>query len=284
LKLGAALIPLVGWGLDAERPEATRAAHLGAIRRIVDEFGLGAVELNGDFTVLYPHIFDGTYYARVGELQRELGFVCTLHLPFLWLDGLSLAEPVREATVRSVARVLELTVGLSIESYVLHLWGAWSSLIAMALQVPDRERVALLARMCQQATRTLVELGGLVSPERVCVENMERFPFEEIVPLVQMEGMRICLDVGHLAVQGGDPIGFLDQHWEMIGEVHLHDADSAPDSGRVIKDHLPLGSGEVDYVAFLERLREGGYDKVLILELNTEADLLESLKRVRPWL
>ena len=45
MKIGAALIPLVGWGIDAEQPEPARRVHLIAIRRLVEEFGLEAARI-----------------------------------------------------------------------------------------------------------------------------------------------------------------------------------------------------------------------------------------------
>jgi sugar phosphate isomerase/epimerase len=284
LKLGAGVIPLVGWGLKGNGSQGAREAHLCAIRRLVEDFHVGAVELNGDFTTLYPDVFGKAYYDQVAELQRELGFACTLHLPFLWLDGASLAEPVRQATVQCIWQVLEATEALSIESYVVHLWGIWTSLLGTLQDMPDEEKQQLMDEILRSAMRTLEQLGGVASPGRLCVENLERIPFELFVPLVEEQGMRICFDVGHLAVQGGDPLEFLDRYWQMIGEIHLHDAIAV--SGRVpgMRDHLPLGKGSVDYVALMDRLDEGGFGGVVILEVNTEGGLMESLERVQPWL
>jgi sugar phosphate isomerase/epimerase len=284
LKIGAALIPLVGWAGTVGGPDGARSLHLDAIRRLIGDFGLQAVELNGDFTTLFPHAFDGAYYKRVAELQQKLRFACTVHLPFLWLDGLSMAEPVRKATVQCVAKVVELTQPLSVESYVLHLWGTWSSLMATIQEMPVEEKRPLLDGMLCCAARTLDEIGGIVSPHEVCVENLERFPFGLILPLIEERDMRICLDVGHLAVDGGDALEFLHDHWELIGEVHLHDALPGGANGPGVRDHLPLGRGEVDYAGIMDRLAEGGYEGVLILEVNTEAHLRESVERVRPWL
>jgi sugar phosphate isomerase/epimerase len=284
VKLGAGVIPLVGWGLKGSGPRDVRETHLRAIRRLVEELHVKAVELNGDFTALYPDVFDEGYYQQVAGLQRELGFACTLHLPFLWLDGASLAEPVRQATVQCMSRAMEAAKGLSIESYVVHLWGVWTSLMGTLQQMPEREKEQLLDDILWSAARTLEELSGMVRPGELCVENLERIPFELFVPLVEEQGARICFDVGHLAVQGRDPLEFLDRYWQMLGEIHLHDAVSV--GGRVPagKDHLPLGRGEVDYVALMNRLDEGGYGGVVILEVNSEDDLVESLERVRPWL
>jgi sugar phosphate isomerase/epimerase len=284
VKIGAALIPLVGWGLVEAGADASRRAHLQAIRRLVGEFGLGAVELNGDFTTLFPDVFDGSYYAQVARLQAELGFACTVHLPFLWLDGLSLAEPIRAATVQCLAQVVELTEPVAVESYVLHLWGTWSSLMATVQVLPDGEKRTLLDGMLDRAALTLDQVGQLVPSRKVCVENIERFPWEAIVPLVEERDLRICLDVGHLAVEGGDPLEFLGDHRESIGEVHLHDAYPAGVKGPKARDHLALGRGNVDYASLLNSLVDGGYDGVLILEVNTEADLRESVERVRSWM
>lgn len=284
MRVGAALIPLVGWAGTVGGPEEAKSMHLGAIQRLFKEFGLQAVELNGDFTTLFPDAFGEGYYRSVAELQQELGFACTVHLPFLWLDGLSLAEPVRKASVQCVAKVVESTKPLSIESYVLHLWGMWSSLLATIQVMPHEEKRSLLDGMLSCAARTLDEIGGIVTAQKVCVENLERFPLGTILPLVTERDMRICLDVGHFTLDGGDALEFLLEHRGLIGEVHLHDALPGNVEGPGLKDHLPLGRGQVDYVGIMNELAEGDYQGVLILEVNTEAHLRESVEKVRPWL
>jgi sugar phosphate isomerase/epimerase len=284
LKVGAGVIPLVGWGLKGHGSREAREAHLRAIRRLVEDFQVRAVELNGDFTVLYPDAFGEGYYRDVARLQKELGFVCTMHLPFLWLDGSSLAEPIREATVECLSQVVEATRELSIESYVLHLWGVWTSLLGTIQDMPAEEKQQLVGEILRSAMRTLEQVSSQVPPGQLCVENLERLPFELFLPSVEKQGTKICFDVGHLALQGEDPLEFLDRYWEMIGEVHLHDAVVAGKLGTVPRDHLPLGRGDVDYGGLMDELEQRGYDGVLILEVNSEADLKESLERVRAWL
>ncbi len=284
MKIGSTLIPLVGWGTDARRPDEGRVRHLEAIRTVVESYNVQAIEFNGDFTLLYPQVIDRGYYEQAAELQEELGFASTLHLPFLWLDGASLNEPIRQATVDSFRQAIDVTAPLNIDAYVLHLWGIWTSLLAGVQQMPPEERRSLLNGILRQAERTLAQLGGLVSPERVCVENLEHFPFDPIAAVAERQGMKICLDVGHLTTGGGDALAFLAQHWEQIGEIHLHDALAGDGGEPGLKDHLALGNGEVDYVAFMHMLEKRGYDQVLILEVNTEPDLLQSLERVGPWL
>jgi sugar phosphate isomerase/epimerase len=160
----------------------------------------------------------------------------------------------------------------------------WSSLLATIQVMPDDEKRSLRDDMLSAAARTLDEIGEVVSPRKVCVENLERVPIETILPLVIERDMRICLDVGHLTVGGGNALEFLRRHWDVIGEVHLHDALPGDGEGPGVRDHLPLGRGQVDYVGIMETLVEGDYQGVLILEVNTEAHLRESVEKVRPWL
>lgn len=284
MKIGTTLIPLVGWWVDTQQPDEERVRHLEGIRTLVEGYKMQAIELNGDFALLYPQVIDRAYYQQVADLQGELGFACTFHLPFLWLDGASLNELIRQATMQSLRQVLEMTEALQVESYVLHLWGLWSSMLAGVQEMPPEEKQGLLSELLHRAELTLAELAALIAPATLCVENLGRFPFDHVIPMAERRGVRICLDVGHLSAQGGDPLAFVAQHWQQIGEIHLHDAVPSSEGGPGVPDHLPLGKGRVDYVALMQTLQERGYNKVLILEVNTEADLLQSLEEVRPWL
>jgi sugar phosphate isomerase/epimerase len=270
--------------VDARQPDKERARHLEAIKTLVEMYKVQAIELNGDFALLYPQVIDGGYYKDVADLQQELGFTCTLHLPFLWLDGASLNEPIRQATMQSISQVLEATQPLNVESYVLHLWGVWTSILASFQEMPPEERQGLLNEVLRRAEYTLAEFGDVVPPDSVCVENLPAFPFDYIIPLVERQGMRICFDVGHLARQGGGVLAFVTEHWDQIGEIHLHDALPEAERGSGPADHLPLGEGKVDYMALMQILEERRYNQVVILEMNTEADLLQSLEKVRRWL
>jgi sugar phosphate isomerase/epimerase len=114
------------------------------------------------------------------------------------------------------------------------------------------------------------------------VENLEDSLFELALPVIERLGVNICLDVGHLAWQGSDAIGFLLRHHDRIHEVHLHDCGPvAGDGDRPVRDHLPLGAGNVDYAALLHKLVDLGYDSTVILEVNSKADLEQSLEQVR---
>ena len=123
MKIGSTTIPFAGWAADPRYPEEARNFRLETIRELVEKQHLAAIELSLDLGIVFPQIFDRAFYARVGALQEELGFTCTVHLPFLWIDPASLNEPIRQSSEDCLRQGIELTGDIQVGSYVLHLWG-----------------------------------------------------------------------------------------------------------------------------------------------------------------
>jgi sugar phosphate isomerase/epimerase len=281
MQLGTTTLPLAGWVTDPRLPAEGRALRLAAIRQLVESYHLQAVELTLDLSSVYPHIFDAGFHAAVADLQAELSFTCTVHLPFLWVDASSMNQAIRRASVASLRQAIEWTRPLAVHAYVLHLWGFTATQIASELRDPAQRQVILGALM-MQGERSLEQLCDLIDPGDLCVENLEDSLFEMALPVIERLGVSICLDVGHLAWQGSDAVEFLVRHRDRVHEVHLHDCGPvARDGDRQVRDHLPLGAGDVDYAAFLRKLVELGYESTVILEVNSRADLEQSLERVR---
>jgi sugar phosphate isomerase/epimerase len=284
MKIGTTTIPMAGWVVDYLQPAKSREQRLDVIRKLVVDYGLSAVELTLDLGIVYPQVFDASFYADISKLQDELGFACSVHLPFLWLDLSSLNESIRKASVESLRKAIELTQPLEITDYVLHLWGFTTIQIAALLENQSQKQ-SILSVVWAQAERSLGELSQFLDPRKLCVENLESPPFDLVLPLIEKHGYSICLDVGHLAYQGGGELDFLDHHHARIGAVHLHDAVLETRTGPPqVSDHLALGSGQIDYQKFMDKLEQVGYDGIVVLELNTKADLEESIQRVKPYI
>jgi sugar phosphate isomerase/epimerase len=220
----------------------------------------------------------------VAGLQQELGFTCTVHLPFLWVDPASLNEPLRQASTDSLRRAVELVRSVDVHTYVLHLWGLMSRQVAVQMR-DHAQRQAVLGALLAQAEGSLHQVCDLLDPRDLCVENLEDSLFDLVPPLLERYGVGICLDVGHLAWRGDSELDFLTRYGDRIREVHLHDAVRAFPSGSAqFSDHLALGQGQIHYAAFLQQLEEMDYEGVVILENNSTADLEESLGRLRAFL
>lgn len=283
-RLGSTVIPFTGWGVDPRQPEAERERHFRAVHRLVEELHLPVVELSLDFGLIHPQVMDAAFYRRMAALQEELGFAYTVHLPFLWVDHTSMNDLIRQASVESVRRAVELVRPLQVETYVLHLWGSTTAQITQVITDEVLQR-NLLTAVLREADRSLAEICAFMEPQTLGIENLEALPFDLVVPLLERHGTGICLDVGHLAWQGGGELAFLERHGKWVREIHLHDAlFPGPDRQGQPHDHLPLGQGELDYEALLRKLDELGFDGCVIVENNNEADLRESLEKLRLWL
>jgi sugar phosphate isomerase/epimerase len=231
--------------------------------------------------MVYPTVFDASFYESVAELQQELGFVCSAHLPFLWIEPASLNEAVRRASCESLRQAVELTRSVTIDTYVLHLWGLATALITAQLGAgPERE--AIVSALAIQAERSLADLCDILPPRDICIENLEDSHFESTLAAGTRYQTSLCFDVGHLAWHGDDPLAFLQEHSDRIREVHLHDAIRQPTgSGHAVRDHLALGDGQIDYGAIVDRLEEMRFAGAVFLEVNSEADLKASLRQLR---
>jgi len=93
--------------------------------------------------------------------------------------------------------------------------------------------------------------------------------------------VRLCLDVGHYTVGGGDPVAALRQYGERV--IHLHMKDVAADPLARLRDgriggfrealeariFTELGSGVLDVVGVLGALAERRYEGWLMVEQDT---------------
>jgi sugar phosphate isomerase/epimerase len=196
--------------------------------------------------------------AALRRLARCYDLTYSVHLP---LD-LALSVP---KSLRMAETVLNLTRELPPASVVLHLDGR---------AVEGTPGEGNLARWRDEARRALdhvVALAGEVS--LVCVENLENYPPEHFLPLLEEAGASLCIDVGHLWLVGRDPLPFLAEHLGRTRVIHLHGVGS--------HDHQSLRCQEAGQVAaVLALLATRGYDGVLTLEVFGRADFLASRSMV----
>jgi hypothetical protein len=163
MKLGATTLPLAGRMADPRQPERDRAQRVEAIRRLVEGYGLLAVELTLDLSMVHPGVFDRGFYSSVADLRLELAFTCTVHLPFLWLDPASLSSLVHQASVAGLCRSVDLTQSLKVHTCVLHLWGPTAGLVATEFE-HDIQREAVFEALTVRAERNLAEFCTILEP------------------------------------------------------------------------------------------------------------------------
>jgi inosose dehydratase len=87
----------------------------------------------------------------------------------------------------------------------------------------------------------------------------------------------LCLDTGHHAYRGGDPVAFFRRHHARIPYLHLKSVDPQKQAW-VEREHIPFAiavandmfcepsQGAVDFLAFRDALREVDYDGLATVE------------------
>jgi len=101
---------------------------------------------------------------------------------------------------------------------------------------------------------------------------------EEIERLLEdAGGLELCLDVGHHAYCGGDPVAFYRRHAARITHLHLKSVDAAL-RARVLADEVPFAtavaqgvfvepaSGAVDFPSLCAEIARTGYEGFAIVE------------------
>ncbi len=104
--------------------------------------------------------------------------------------------------------------------------------------------------------------------------------FAELVRRTDPSLVRLCLDVGHLVIGGGDPTACFRAYASRIGLVHIKDV-----SGEVLghmrrrefgfieglrrRVFCELGTGELDVACVVAEMRRAKYDGWVVLEQDT---------------
>ncbi|RRQ49153.1 xylose isomerase [Maribacter algicola] len=100
---------------------------------------------------------------------------------------------------------------------------------------------------------------------------------DTLLSLTNPELLGLCLDMGHYAFGGGDPLKALDKYAQRIWHVHFKDFDpnAAKRSQEVGGDYFDalskgvfseLGKGNVNFKGIVERLKAIGYDDWIVVE------------------
>jgi inosose dehydratase len=93
----------------------------------------------------------------------------------------------------------------------------------------------------------------------------------------------VCVDTGHLAAAGGDPVGITQAHPDRVAHVHLKDVDMGLAAkvvsgeitfGEAVKAGIfcPLGEGDVDIPSMVKALESIGYQGWYVLEQDVMLD------------
>lgn len=184
----------------------------------------------------------------------------TVHLP------LDLRIAPGDHSLLLARKIVDLTHPLQPFAYVAHLdardplqtgqWGPWREDVLDGLE----------------------QLGQAIDGmERLCLENLEQWPYEEMLPILERVPVSFCLDIGHLWLQRRDPVPCIEQLAPRMRVVHLH--------GIAERDHKSLWCVDRQSLyAVLDALMSVGFKGVVTLEVFSTEDFFPSRRLVLEWM
>lgn len=222
----------------------------------VDDMQLVLFELpNGPSNLPTPETV-----AELTEISRSTGLTYSIHL----IDDLLTAEE-HDPGLQRAKRLIDLFTPLQPSAYVLHLDGREMRKAGFPqdlLQSWQIERHLALEQLSQW-----VQDRNLLS-----VENLEGYPPELVTPVVKHAKVSRCVDVGHLWLDGIDPLPHLRLVLSRTRMIHLHGLKDGQDHQSLA--HMP--PDQLDPV--IQLLLDSNYDGLLTLEIFGESDFTSSLE------
>jgi sugar phosphate isomerase/epimerase len=159
-------------------------------------------------------------------------------------------------------RVIDCTRRLDPWAYVLHLDGR---------SVRTSTDAAAIARWQDHSVRALEIVSEWAGgAEKLAVENLETYPLDFILPVLDRIPVSRCVDIGHLWLDDHDPIPYLQAALPRTRVIHIH--------GIAERDHRSLAFMPQEKVrAVWDELLRVKYAGVLTLEIFSEEDFLSSM-------
>ena len=233
------------------------------------ELGLQFVELNMNLPQYQPGRVQPGLFREIAE---RYGIYYTLHLD----ENLNVSDfnpYVADAWMRTVLESIDLAEKLRIPVLNMHLSrGVYFTMPEKKVFLFDVCRERYLAGMagfrenCEKAIRGM--------DVKICIENSSGytdFQIQALDLLLESPVFALTYDIGHNYAAGGGDEAVIMERKAKLTHFHFHDV-------RGKKDHLPLGTGEIDVQKYLALAKECGGR--IVLETKTAEGLKESVNRM----
>jgi sugar phosphate isomerase/epimerase len=211
--------------------------------------------------------------SSLANMARISDLTYTVHLP-LDLDcrpcGAGLNPSLEKAR-----KVIERTLPLEPHAFILHLDGK---------EFHGQTNRRSMETWTDDACRALDLIAAWAgSHEILAVENLEGYAPDRLDGVIRKTPVSRCVDIGHLWLDGHDPLPLLEEYLPRARVVHLHGISdgmaSAP--GRPFADHQSLvHTPPQELQAVIDALSFHRYEGVVTLEVFNQSDFLTSKERV----
>ena len=257
---------MIGFGM----PTLIENKSLEDCAELCQQLGLQFIELNMNLPQYQP---DKTDIMRFKAVAEHYGIYYTIHLD----ENLNVADfnpYVAEAYRRTVRETINIAKSLDVPILNMHLpKGVYFTLPDKKVYLFDEykeqymESIGIFADECEKA----VGDSDIV----ICVENCDGYTdyqLEAVDLMLHSRVFGLTFDIGHNHGIGGADEVHIMRRLKYLRHMHMHDA-----SGR--KNHLALGTGELDLQQYLSLAKEN--DCRIVLETKTVDGLKQSVHWIK---
>jgi sugar phosphate isomerase/epimerase len=156
----------------------------------------------------------------LAQLSQELDVTYNIHLP----TDISIGDPVpvkQQQAVDSLIMVVERVAPLRPTTYTLHL--------PYDGKLSDKDKIK---RWQEVVHHNLVKILTTGVGNLIAIETLD-YPFKLVEAVISDLNLSVCMDLGHLIIQGQDLKDVSKKYLDKTSIIHLHGVENK-------KDHLSL--------------------------------------------
>lgn len=262
------------WGVDfADRPENP---HWSKVLDEAGESGFAAIDLG-------PVGYFPTDPQRLAKELSDRGLKLSAGGLFDPLTEEAAFPQVLEKTRRTCEVLKALNAPrLVIIDCVSQVRGKTAGQSALAPRLTDEQWAAMMDRIVEIATIARDEYGvkSYVHPHAGCYIEFED-EVDRAMRDLPADLVGLCVDTGHSAYAGIDPVALIEKYSARIGHMHFKNIDREVHKACVEESvdffnaiargvFCPLGSGVVDFAAIRQVLDKVGYRGLAVVEQDVD--------------
>jgi len=236
------------------------------------ELGLSFVEFNMNLPEYQADRLDADKFRKIAD---EYGIYYTIHLD----ENMNVGDfntNLSAAHTETVLQTIEFAKKLNIPILNMHMnGGVWFTL-------PDK-KIFLFEKYDDEYMQKIIAFRDVCDKAisdvdmKICIEygGYKRAPFlvKSLDVLLESPVFALTLDIGHNASGGFVDEPIIIERANRLCHLHIHDAET-----KEIRDHLPLGEGELDLRKYLDLAKTHNYRAVL------EVKTVDGLQQSVNWL
>ena len=181
----------------------------------------------------------------------------------------------RQATIDSATATARLFQRAGATKFISAVVQDWDWAIPRPLSIDEQKHMVEMFGVIDE----ICEAHGLQQVLHSHVQTVVETK-DDINRVLDTCDVNFCLDTGHMAIGGQDPVAFAKEAMERVGHVHLKDVrlDMVPP---VLRREVtlmaatqaglftPLGQGDVDILGVVQTLEAAGYRGWYVIEQDT---------------